>query len=216
MRKLSLVVLVLIVVALVPLQADAQTGQWIGRLRVISVSPNDSSDIIDATGSEVTVDSAVTAEIDVTYLFSDRVGLEIIAATAKHDLGASGGALAGADLGEVSLLPPTVTLQYRFASETGLHPYAGVGLNFTLFYSYDLSDDLRGLGVTDVEFDNSFGVAGNIGMDIDVGERWLVNVDVKYISLSTDATIKAGGDTLDKVSVDINPWVFGIGVGYRF
>lgn len=216
MRKLVLVVCALLVAALLPVHAEAQTGKWLGRVRVISVSPNDSSDEIDATGSEVSVDSAVTAEVDVTYLFNDRVGLEVIAATSKHDLGASGGDLAGADLGEVSVLPPTITLQYRFASETGLHPYVGLGVNFTLFYSYDLSADLRGLGVTDVEFDNSFGVAGNLGLDIDAGERWLVNIDVKYISITTDAAIKAGPDTLDKVSVDINPWVFGVGVGYRF
>ncbi len=43
MRKLPFVVVALLVVALLPLQADAQTGKWIGRLRVISVSSTDAT-----------------------------------------------------------------------------------------------------------------------------------------------------------------------------
>jgi outer membrane protein len=180
------------------------------------VDPNDSSQQIGETGSEVAVDSATTLELDVTYMFSSHFGLEVIAATTKHDLAAAGGALNGANLGSVKVLPPTATLQWHPAPGGLMNFYLGLGINYTLFYSYDLSDDLAGLGVTDVGFDNSFGLAGDVGLNINLGKKLHLNADVKYIQITTTADIKTADGTLDKVDVDINPWVFGLGIGYRF
>jgi outer membrane protein len=213
MKRVSLIVILMLI--LVPAVSDAT--DWIGRLRVINISPNDSSSTILDTGTGVTVDSKTTVEVDLTMMLSESWGLELIAATAEHDLATSAGALGGADAGSVWVLPPTLTLQYHFRSGSSLHPYIGLGINYTMFYKYELSDDLAGLGVTDVDFDGSFGLAGDFGIDVDLGERWLLNFDVKYIQISTDASLRIeGGDTLDKVSVDVDPWVYGIGIGLRF
>lgn len=195
----------------------AQDYHWVARARVISVSPDDSSGTIADTGTGVSVDSAVVPEVDLSYMFNPQWGVEVIAATSQHDLATSGGAIGGLDAGSVWVLPPTVTLQYHPQVTGSLHPYLGVGVNYTLFYSYDLSSDLESAGLSDVDLDDSFGLAGQLGVDIDINERWLFNADVKYIDISTDADLKlASGGVLDTVSVDINPWVFGVGVGYRF
>jgi outer membrane protein len=211
-KKICLVVALLLLV--LPAISQAQDS-WILRVRGISISPNDSSSEILDTGTTVTVDSKTTFEVDLTYMFSDRVGLEVIAATARHDLATAGGVLGGADAGSVKVLPPTVTLQYFFGSDT-IRPYIGAGVNFTYFYSYDLSEDLAGLGITDLEFSSSFGFAGNVGIDFSLGGSWLLNLDAKYIMISTDADLMVGGDVLDTVDVDVDPWVYGVGIGYRF
>ena len=203
-----------LVMFLAPAVTDA--GDWILRLRAISIDPNESSEEIGELGSEVAVDSATVPEVDITYMFTERLGLEVVAAIADHDLSATGGAVNGADLGTVSLLPPTAVLQ--------LHPfpgglfdfYIGAGVNFTTFYDYDLSDDLAGLGVTDIEFDDSFGLAGNIGLSVYLGDHFHFNGDIKYIQITTDAEVIAGSATLDTVGVDIDPWVYGVGVGWKF
>jgi len=145
MRRVLGLVGVVCVALLVPMGAQAQ-GWEIGA-RVIGVIPDDSSDTIGETGSGVTVSDAYTLEVDFTYMFSESVGLEVIAGTTNHDLDVVDGALAGASAGSVWALPPTFTLMYRFP--VGL--YVGIGLNYTIFYSYDLSDDLRGLGISDIE-----------------------------------------------------------------
>lgn len=210
---LLFVVLALLILA--PNFSDAQ--EWKGRLRLISVMPNDDSTTIADTGTGVTVDDAITLEADLTYMFNDNWGVEVIAGTTEHDLDTKDGALGGADAGSVGVLPPTITLQYFFNTSGGFHPYMGVGVNFTLFYSYDLSEDLAGLGVSDIDFDSSFGFAGNLGFDVDIDDRWLFNIDLKYITISTDAEIQLdGGGVLDTLDVDIDPWVIGIGFGYRF
>ncbi len=211
-KKACLVFALMLLV--LPSVAQAQEN-WIFRARIIDVSPNSSSSEILDTGTTIDVDSAWTLEVDITYMFSEHVGLELIAATTKHDLSTTGGALGGANAGSVKVLPPTLTLQYFFGTGK-IRPYIGAGINYTVFYSYDLSDDLAGLGITDVNFSNSFGFDGNFGIDFSLGGNWLLNADIKYIQISTDADLKVGSDTLDRISVDIDPWVFGIGAGIRF
>jgi outer membrane protein len=44
--------------------------------------------------------------------------------------------------------------------------------------------------------------------------HWSLNFDVKYIWMSSDIEARATGSKVG--SVDINPWVFGIGARYRF
>ncbi len=214
MKQRAFIVAALLLLVL-PSMATAQG--WIVRARGISVSPNDSSDTITGTGTEVTVDSDVVPELDFTYMLNPTWGLELILATSNHDLATSGGALGGLDAGDVWALPPTLTLQYHFPTSGRVHPYVGAGLNFTLFYDYSLSDDLRAAGVSDIEFDDSIGIAGQVGLDVDFGTNWLLNFDAKYVTISTDAELKlAGGGSLDTVGVDIDPWVIGVGIGYRF
>lgn len=212
MKRIALVLMLGMIAA--PLVADA--GDWILRVRAINISPDESSEQIGDLGSTVAVDSATVPEVDVTYMFSPNLGVEVVAAIADHDLSARGGAVAGADLGTVSILPPTVVLQWHPFPAGLLDFYLGAGVNYTNFYDYDLSDDLAGLGVTDIEFDSSFGLAADVGLNIWLGESFHLNGDIKYAQISTDAKIKVGGDTLDTVSVDIDPWIFGVGVGWKF
>lgn len=206
----------IIMIAMLAIPASAASGDWILRARFIAVDPNDSSSEIGATGSTIGVDNAYTLELDATYMLSNSFGLELIAATTNHDLYAVHGALAGASAGSVKVLPPTLTLQWYIIPEGFLNFYVGVGLNWTYFYSYDLSSDLYNIGVTDVNFSNSWGIAGDIGVNLNFNEHFMINADIKYIQISTDAQIMVGADTLDTVKVDIDPWVFGLGVGYRF
>jgi outer membrane protein len=52
-------------------------------------------------------------------------------------------------------------------------------------------------------------------MDFDLNEKFFLNVDVKYIDMSTKATLTTGA-LVNTVDVKINPIVFGIGLGMKF
>ena len=210
-------IFVAVAVALLLVSAAADAGEWKGRLRVVNISPDESSGTILDTGTGISVDDAFSLEVDLTYMFNETWGLEMVATAAEHDLGTVGGALGGADAGSVWVLPPTFVLQYHFPTAGTVHPYIGAGVNFTLFFSYDLSDDLAGLGIEDVDLDSSIGPAGNVGIDFDIGDRYVFNVDLKYVMISTDADLELAGEAiLDTVDVDVDPWVFGVGFGMRF
>lgn len=184
-------------------------NNWITRGRTIHVSPNDSSgDISSVPGAGSGVGSASTVELDITYMLSRHLGLELILATTEHELSGTG-AIDGVSVGTTGVLPPTLTMQYHFAPSSKIRPYAGVGVNYTHFYG--VKSDLAG---TDVELDKSVGLAGQAGLDIDMQRGWFFNMDAKYIGMSTTATLS--GAVNGKVDVDINPWVLGVGVGKRF
>ena len=114
------------------------------------------------------------------------------------------------------VLPPTLTLQYHFVPEGKVRPYVGAGVNWSIFYSDNASDELvNAVGPTEVQLSNSFGYALQAGVDFDLSEKVFLNLDVKYIDMSTKATLTTGA-LVNTVDVKINPLVFGIGLGMRF
>lgn len=71
-------------------------------------------------------------------------------------------------------------------------------------------------GKANVHLKDSWGAAANVGVDYAINKDWFVNADVKYIDMDTEATIKTNALGRLKVDVDIDPWVYGIGIGRRF
>ncbi len=141
--------------------------------------------------------------------------MELILGTSQHDVRAEG-TLAG--LGTVIdawVLPPTLTLQYHFLPNGKFRPYAGLGVNYSHFYSEDVTGGLDAPGA-DVELESSWGVAAQIGADIAINEDWFVNLDAKYIKIDTSADFDNTTVGNAEVDVDIDPWVIGIGIGRRF
>ncbi len=138
-----------------------------------------------------------------------NIAVELILATAKHDVEAIGTAAGDIDLGDVWLLPPTLTLQYHFTGGA-LKPYLGAGFNYTIFYGVD-----EGPVADAVDYESSFGIAFQGGLDIDLDEKWFLNLDLKKIFIQTEATVDATsalGATVG-ADVDINPLVIGFGIG---
>ncbi len=209
MLKKTLLSATAIIVAALPFAASAkEAGDLLVRARAIYVAPDESADI--SIGGKPAIDNSVMPELDFSYFFTDNIAVELILAVTPHDVAAKGTALGDVDLGDVSLLPPTLTLQYHFMPKEKMSPYVGVGVNYTKFFDADVPS---GGIVTDIDYDSSFGLALQAGIDYAINDRWLINVDVKKIWINTDVSINAGAVTAD---VDIDPWIFGFGVGYRF
>lgn len=185
-------------------------SKWQIRVRGLVVTPDESA-TIQAIGGDVDISTTFVPEVDITYFFTENWAAELILATTKHDVKAVSTAAGDIDLGHVWLLPPTLTVQYHFTGGT-LVPYLGTGINYTIFYGVD-----EGPVANDVDYDSSFGFAFQGGVDISLDENWFLNADVKKVFLTTDATINATsalGATVG-ADVDINPWIFGFGIGRK-
>jgi outer membrane protein len=187
---------------------DKTAGDWLVRVRGIGVLPDESSSVTPI-GGEVDLSNEFVPEVDLSYFVTDNIAFELIAATARHDVSDNGSTLGDVDLGEVSHLPPTLTLQYHFMPKQRFSPYVGAGLNYTIFYNADAP----GGAVTSVHYDNGWGYALQAGFDVAVAENWSVNVDVKKLFIDTSVAINGGAVN---ASVDLDPWVVGLGVGYKF
>lgn len=209
-RLLSAIVLLIAIAAVAPTAvADELSLKGLQiRGRVLAILPDESADI-STIGGDVDITNTVVPEIDFSYFFNKYIALELIAAITPHDVEATGTSLGNVDLGSVWLLPPTLLLQYHHPFANGLKPYVGAGVNYTFF----LNEDAAGGTVTSVDYENSFGWALQFGVDYMLTEHWLLNLDVKKLFLSTDVSLNGGAI---KADVDIDPWIIGVGLGYRF
>ena len=66
-----------------------------------------------------------------------------------------------------------------------------------------------------MKIDNGFGFALQAGIDVQVRENWYLNVDVKKTWLNVDAKTNLG-TTPVTADIDVDPWIVGVGLGYRF
>ena len=207
-KILALAAPFLAIMLMTDMAAAADQSPWQVRVRGIAVVPDHSADI-SVIGGDAHIDNDYVPELDITYFLSDHFALELILATTSHDVTAIGTALGDVPLGNVNLLPPTLTAQYHFNPHGKIRPYIGAGINWTMFFDHDPA----GGAVTDLHVSNSVGFALQAGVDIALDDNWMVNFDVKKIFLDANASVNGGAITAD---VNINPWIFGVGFGYRF
>lgn len=218
----------LLALALCPFAANAhQAGDIIVRAGAATTAPNEDSgnlklDGAKVAGTKATLDSDTQLGLTFAYMLTDHVGLELLAATPFQHTVAVKGLGAGLDgkLADIKQLPPTLSLQYYpMESASKFQPYVGLGVNYTWFYDEDLSSTRKNEGFSNLDLKNSWGWAGQVGMDYMLTDRMMVNASVWYVDIDTEATMD-GPSALSvgrtKVSVDVDPWVYMVGIGYKF
>jgi outer membrane protein len=201
--SLSLTLLTaLITGAAVPAAQAQSAGDMMVRLRAVNIDPAN-SDTVVIGGTDVAVDlnSKAFPEVDFTYFATPNLALELVLTyPQKHDV-----SIDGVKAGSLKHLPPTLTLQYHFTDLGPARPYLGAGLNYTRFSSVNLP---AGLGIEN----NSVGWAVQGGVDYLLDNRWSLNFDFKKLQIRTD--LSSGG--VNHGTLKIDPYLLGIGVGYKF
>ncbi|MBN0989457.1 OmpW/AlkL family protein [Amphritea pacifica] len=180
-----------------------EAGDMILRVGAANVDPQTSNNTL-VPGLDV--DANTQLGITGTYMLTDNLGLELLAATPfKHDI-----TLNGAKVGDTKHLPPTLSLQYYpMDSSSAFQPYVGLGINYTAFFSENTTGALAG---TKLQLDSSWGLAGQIGVDYSLNDQWLLNAAVWKMDINTD--VKVDGTNLGEIEID--PMVYMVSVGYKF
>lgn len=204
-----------------------KAGDWVLRLGATAVVPNEDSDRIVLPTSPATVLPGVSIGNDTqlgiipVYMLTDNWGVELLAATPfEHDVKVKG---AGIKAGSVTHLPPTLSMQwYPNGGQRGWQPYVGVGLNYTFIYDEDVDPQLAGalealLGASEarLSLNDSFGLAAQAGVDVPLSDNWAINLAVWYIDIDSKAKIRTDVGTVE-FDVSIDPWVYNVGIAYRF
>ena len=206
-----------------PLALAHKEGELILRAGAAMVDPQTDSDELELNGAalagtKATVDVNTQLGLTLSYMLTDHIGVELLAATPfQHRVGVKG--LGGLDgkLGDVKQLPPTLSLQYYpMAATSAWQPYVGAGVNYTTFFDEKLTSTRKAQGFSDLELEDSWGLALQVGSDFMITDKLMLNAAVWYIDINTTATTRLGGVNKVKVDVDIDPWVFMLGMGYKF
>lgn len=208
MRLLSLPTLFTAGLAAATLAASSQAfaygaGDIFTRVGVAKVAPKSDNGSLAGGAFAVDVQDKTGPAFTLGYRFHDKVGVELLAALPfEHDI-----ALNGDHLASTKHLPPTLTLQYYplGGSESPVQPYVGAGINYTRF-----SDERLAIG--ELELDDAWGAAAQVGVDLLIDEHWALNAAAWYLDIDTDAKINGAAAS----TVTIDPMVVMAGLSYRF
>ena len=221
MRKTLFTASVLAVALATPFAQAHQAGDIIVRAGAITVDPREDSGAIKvggtATPGTATLDSDTQLGLNFAYMLTDKVGIELLAATPfSHEVGVKG--LGGLDgkLGDIKQLPPTLSVvYYPLDSKSAFTPYVGAGIIYTWFFDDNLSSEAEGNRFSGLDMKDSWGLAFQIGADYMLTDSLMINAQVRYIDIDTTGTTYLAGDKV-KVDVDVDPMVYMVGLGYKF
>lgn len=204
MKKTLLAVAVLCAMTSGAAMAQQQDGKWQIRARAVHIDLENKGAAGDAG---VSVKNKTIPEFDISYYFTPNWAAELVLTyPQKHDV-----RLNGEKIGSLKQLPPTLLAQYHFTDFGAFKPYVGAGINYTRFSSMNIAD-----GALSVK-KNSWGGALQLGFDYALDKNWSLNFDVKKVYMDTklqahDPAVSA----FDGAKLKLNPWLVGVGVGYRF
>jgi outer membrane protein len=207
--------------------ALSKQGDFVVRIRATAIIPDENSNLYNQTESstglastlygttaaKLEVDTNIIPEVDFTYYFTDNIAAELILAVgSRHDVNIKPiTSTNNSSLGSINILPPTLTVQWHFQPNESIDPYVGLGATYARVMDNRL--DLGPTNALPIHVErNLFGPAIQVGVDYNLDETYLVNLDIKRSWLEAD--VKNGASLID--TLDIDPWVVSVGFGMRF
>jgi outer membrane protein len=181
----------------------SDNGNWAVRFGAHVVDPQSDNGRLAGMKASVGSDTKPTASIE--YLFTPNWGIEALAALPfSHEV-----KLDGQRAATTRQLPPVIGANYHFLPDATVSPFLGLGINYTYFFDTKGRGLLQGARVTAAD---SWGAAAHAGMDVRLSQAWLFTADVRWIDIRSDIHVNGAYAGTAK----INPWVYGLSLGYRF
>lgn len=209
------IVITLVTCALCPISADAGNGAWRLRISGLSMNPTGDTVFVPDTGERIAfeADNGYGFGIELEYRLSRRLGFDFGALTATPVID-----VLIDEVGVISasakprITPLYAGLNVHLTPEGPFDLYIGPMLAYVIYSSFDLVVDPWFLTEGFVT-ENDFGIGVNLGLDIRLGDAgWLLTAAFKYL----DTTLVASPPDESIGRTDIDPWIFSIGVGFRF
>ncbi len=188
--------------------ARADDDSWEVRLRGVYLAAAQQSDAVTGLlpANAITINDKWLPDVDIEYFFVPHWSAELVLTYPQtQDV-----YVEGTKIGTFKHLPPVLTAKYNFLPGEKFQPYVGAGVNVTLIFDTNL--DVPGVSPLKLN-STSVGPALQAGFDYNIQDRWYANVDVKWMLLGSNVYLPG---QVRISSVELNPFLIGVGVGYRF
>lgn len=201
-----------------------EAGDFIVRAGVASVNPDEDSGNLQpavvSPNGQVSIDSDTQLGLTLTYMLTDNWGVELLASSPfTHTVNFAGDLSALGSIATAKHLPPTLSAQYFFNTESNIDPYIGVGLNYLMLLETESTANGRAVldtvgtgGNYSIDADDSVGLTFQAGVDINLSDRLMFNAAIWRMDIGTTIEV---ANTL-RVDLEIDPWVYMLGFGYKF
>ena len=196
-----------ILIASTPSYAEANMTLRVGATTVAPDVTNSSELQNNLGGAKIDADNNTQLGFSFAYRLSPSLSVELLAATPfNHHMKLEGvGGIA-----KTKHLPPTLSLVADLPTGNApFHAYAGAGINYTTFFDEQTSGLV---GNQTLKLSDSWGAAFLAGVDVLLSSSVGVNASARWIDLNTD--VKLGGVNLGEIEID--PWVYTLGLAYQF
>jgi len=208
------------------------------------IVPQDSSSGITGSSTIPTAHSSVsngnTLGLAVTHFFTDNIGVTLDGGIPpEFTLYGKGSLTSYGEIGNAKQWSPAIVAKYFFGNaQDKFRPFVGAGLSYVTYSDVHLSSGFQGFasgatvnplfagGTATASLSSSVAPVISAGMIYNVSDRLSIGLSVSYLKFHTDATINAtptaiaqpylGSSLTYKTTIDINPIVSFISVGYKF
>lgn len=200
-----------------PVAAFAQNSMLDLTGRLVWADPQGKNDFEDDE-SNFDLDSSEGYGVAVNIHWGERISTEVGAYSVDSDATLDT-PVTGVNLGSLEMIPITATLQYHLMGASRIDPYIGGGVAYVLFDELS-SNDLRELDIEAIDFEDDFGYLANAGLSLGLTSNIAVNVDAKWISVSSATIARPVGGVDDvegeEVEIDVDPLLISAGITFRF
>lgn len=176
-----------------------------GALGYYDVSPKSNNGVLaGAFNSSINSDAEPTLTLG--YRFQQGWGVEAWLPITKfeHDV-----SLDGAKSASIKHMPILLTVQYHFLSGDAWQPFVGLGYGWVSISGERTTGPIAG---TNLNVKDASGFVGQFGLDYFATSNIFLRVDAKYFDWESDVSLNGAGIG----QVKVNPWIYGVSVGYRF
>lgn len=184
---------------------DAGTPGFYGAIGYYSVNPQSHTGTLAGTfKSSIGKDSEPTLTLG--YRFDSRWSAEAWLPISRftHDV-----RLDGAKSATVKHMPYLLTAQFHFLPDQAIEPFVGVGYGWVNVSGEHTTGPLTG---TRLNVRNSHGFTAQLGVDFHATSNVFIRADARYFDWKSDVNLNGAGIG----QVKVNPWIYGLDVGYRF
>lgn len=184
---------------------DYAAPGFYGAIGYYDVSPKNHNGVLaGAFQSDINSDAEPTLTLG--YRFKQGWGVEawLPLAKFKHDV-----SLDGAKSASIKHMPILLTVQHHFLPDQPWQPFAGLGYGWVSITGERTTGPIAG---TSLNVKDDSGIVGQLGLDYFATPNVFVRVDAKYFKWTSDVELNGAGIG----SVKVDPWIYGVSVGYKF
>lgn len=146
------------------------------------------------------------ASIALGYRFNAHMSMELWSPVSafQHRI-----ELQGVPAATIKHRPVLLTFQYHYRVQTRVQPYFGLGYGVVSLSGQRTEGPLAGSTINVKKGD---GLTAQFGVDIFANTHLFVRAEARY--LHWNSKVAVNGTDLGKVT--LNPWIYSVGLGYRF
>jgi outer membrane protein W len=149
--------------------------------------------------------------VSFNHFWGEHFSTDLMADATKNDAALTIGGIRALDLGSLKQTVFAGVLQWHFSRRSRLDPYIGLGAAYVTTDDLRSSDlDLAGIGTITV--DNKVSGVANAGVSLGLTRAIALAFDARYIPLKP----KAAGTTGAAQSLELNPFLYALGLRFRF